>query len=67
MIRIGGWMYWDLFLYLIFPAKYKQEWDKARKSYWLEQLERNPNRFSSKRQSQYLFLLSIAISAIING
>jgi len=27
------------------PAKYKQEWDKARKSYWLEQLERNPNRF----------------------
>ena len=19
------------------PAKYKQEWDKARKSYWLEQ------------------------------
>ena len=30
------------------PAKYKQEWDKARKSYWLEQLERNPNRFSKK-------------------
>ena len=27
------------------PAKYKQECDKARKSYWLEQLERNPNRF----------------------
>lgn len=31
------------------PAKYKQEWDKARKSYWLEQLERNPNRFSLKK------------------
>ena len=31
------------------PAKYKQEWDKARKSYWLEQLERNPNRFSIEK------------------
>ena len=34
------------------PAKYKQEWDKARKSYWLEQLERNPNRFSAKNKER---------------
>ena len=34
------------------PAKYKQEWDKARKSYWLEQLERNPNRFSIKNKER---------------
>ena len=36
------------------PAKYKQEWDKARKSYWLEQLERNPNRFLIKIETTFI-------------
>ncbi|WP_315507635.1 RHS repeat-associated core domain-containing protein, partial [Capnocytophaga leadbetteri] len=39
------------------PAKYKQEWDKARKSYWLEQLERNPNRFSLKKTIAILIFI----------
>ena len=42
------------------PAKYKQEWDKARKSYWLEQLERNPNRFSYKKSLLFQIQLIIA-------
>ena len=42
------------------PAKYKQECDKARKSYWLEQLERNPNRFLYKKSLLFQIQLIIA-------